>query len=109
MVGAVGLVAPTRFVAFARQWQSTFHLYLAAAIRLVVGSALYIAAPESRAPFVLRILGVLTIVGGLAVPFIGLTRIRRLTDWASSQPAVAVRTWAALAMALGLFLMYAVS
>ena len=50
VVGAVGLVAPTRFVAFARQWQSTFHLYLAAAIRLVVGSALYIAHRNRERP-----------------------------------------------------------
>lgn len=107
-LGAVGIVAPGRLLDVVRHFQTPGGLYVAAGIRLVLGVALLFAASGSRAPVALRILGVFVILVGLATPFFGIDRFRRLLDWWSAQGPGFVRIWAAFALAFGLLLAYAV-
>jgi len=106
-VGAVGVASPPRLLAFVRSFQTPMGLYYAAAIRVVLGVALFFAAPDSRAPELIRILGIFIGVMGLITPFFGVDRFRRLLDWWSEQGTAFVRVWALLALALGLSLVYA--
>lgn len=108
-VGALGVVSPARLLGVVRRLQSPAGLYLAAALRVVLGVALVFAAPTSRAPQVIRILGVFVVAAGLLTPFFGLERFRRLLDWWSARGPVFVRTWAAVAAAFGLWLAYALA
>lgn len=107
VLGAVGLVSPPRLFAIVRSFQTPVGLYLAAALRLVLGAALFLAAPASRAPEFLRILGVVIVVAGLITPLFGLDRFRRLLDWWAAQGPIFVRVWATFALAFGLLLAYA--
>jgi hypothetical protein len=107
-LGALGLISPMRLLDIVRHFQSPTGLYAAGALRVVLGGALLFAAPSSRAPKVLRILGVIILVAGLFTPLIGVERVHRLMDWWSTQGAVFMRVWATFALALGLFLAYAV-
>ncbi len=106
-LGALGLVSPSRTIRLVRYFQTPAGLYFAAAVRLVMGMALFFAAPASRAPEVLRILGVVIIIAGVVTPFFGLERFGRLVDWWSAKGPALVRTQAAFALALGLLLAYA--
>ncbi len=106
-LGALGLVSPSRPIRLVRYFQTPAGLYFAAAVRLVMGMALFFAAPASRAPEVLRILGVVIIIAGVVTPFFGLERFGRLVDWWSAKGPALVRAQAAFALALGLLLAFA--
>ncbi len=108
-LGALGLLSPMRLIDIVQHFQSLAGLYAAAALRVILGLALFFAAPASRSPKILRILGIIILAAGLITPLFGLERAHRLMDWWSGQGVMVMRVWAALALALGLFLAYAVT
>jgi hypothetical protein len=77
IVGAVGIVTPTSLVTIAGVFVTPIGLYAAAALRVALGTALVVAAPTSRTPTTLRVLGIIIIVGGLVTPLIGVERALR--------------------------------
>lgn len=107
-IGAVGVLAPSVLLALVTHMHGPFGLYFAAALRVVFGTALFLAAPRSRAPRVFRVLGALTIVAGLALPFLGVERFDALLAWWTAQGGATTRVWAAAALAFGLLIAYGV-
>ena len=108
IVGLVGVVAPTTLLEISSFALTPAGIYSAAAFRIVVGVVLILAATASRMPRTVRVVGVLIVIGGLATPFVGLDRARDMVDWWSALNPMLMRAWAALAVALGLFIVYAV-
>ena len=108
-VGVLGIVAPERLVAFGRAIQTPAGLYAAGAFRVVLGIALFLAAPDSRAPDVIRVFGVIIIVGGVATPLVGLERSRKILDWWTQKGSWFIRLWSLVALGFGLWLAYAVA
>ncbi len=107
-LGALGIASPSRLLGVVRYFQTPVGLYFAAGIRVLLGVALLFAAPTSRAPGLIYILGVFIIVIGVITPFFGLKRFRRLLDWWSAQGSAFIRGWAILALLFGLSLAYAI-
>ena len=103
-LGVMGLVSPPRSIGVVRAFATPGGLYFAAAVRIVMGTALYLAAPDSRAPELLRVLGVITLVVGFATPLFGLERFLRMVDWWSAKGPALIRTQGAFAVAVGLLL-----
>src|SRR5262249_39388617 len=81
-------------------------LYAAAALRIILRGALLLAAATSRAPSVLRLLGVVVLVAGVVTPFIGADRARALIDWWASRGSFVMRVWAGVAVVFGCFLVW---
>ncbi|HYE34030.1 hypothetical protein [Methylocaldum sp.] len=106
-LGALGVVSPQRLLDLVRRFETPAGLYIAAAFRLILGLALLLAASDSRAPNVVRILGIVIFVTGLVTPLIGIERFQRLIEWWSGQGLGFMRTWAGLTLAFGMFLAYA--
>src|SRR5688572_18819240 len=79
--GVVGLAVPDLFVGIVRTFQEPPVLYIAAAIRFAFGVVLFRAAPLSRTPIVLRVLGSLIALGGLLTPFVGVSLARVVLGW----------------------------
>ena len=94
------------FAAFALTYVG---LYVAAAVRVVFGLVLTAAASASRLPKTLRILGVLMVVAGIITPVFGVERARAVVDWWSAQGPAFMRAWAALAVVMGLVIVFAVA
>ena len=107
-VGALGVASPRRLVSVVRSFQTPMGLLFAAALRVVLGVALLFSAPDSRAPALILVVGVVIIVRGVVTPFFGVERFRRLLDRLSARGSVFIRGWAILALALGLSLVYAI-
>ena len=105
-IGALGIAAPSAVFEFGRSLQSGGALYVLAALRIALGAILIWAAPDARAPRMLRIFGGLIIVAGVATPFFGLERSRAVFDWWSTQGSVYMRAWPVTAIILGLFIAY---
>jgi len=106
-LGVLGIVAPSKLIEVVRKFENPTGLYVAAGLRLLFGVALFFAASMSRAPDALRVLGVIVIIAGVATPFFGLKRFRKLLDWWSSRGESFIRCWAAIALLFGLLLLYA--
>jgi hypothetical protein len=107
LLGVVGVAVPTALLTISRPFLTPAGLYAAAGIRLVGGTAFFLAAPTSRAPKTLRILGVVVVVAGLVTPLLGVDRARAIVDWWTAQGIAFMRVWASVALALGVFLAYA--
>ncbi len=107
-LGALGIASPQRFVSVVRFFETSTGLYLAAALRGVLGVALLFSAPISHAPEVLSIAGVIFIVAGIIALFYALQRSRKPPRLLAGT-GVGVRGWAAVTSVLGLSLAYALA
>ncbi|MHC1725161.1 MAG: hypothetical protein AB9866_03960 [Syntrophobacteraceae bacterium] len=105
-LGMSGIIYPGRILRFARYWDNPTGLYSAAVLRIFVGMVVFLAAPDSRAPVVLHILGIIIFVVGLATPLLGHERAHRILEWWASQGCTFQRLWSGYAMVLGLLLIY---
>ncbi|MCM3876405.1 MAG: hypothetical protein NEA02_08300 [Thermoanaerobaculia bacterium] len=107
-LGTLGIAAPEVFVRAVRFFQTPPTIYLAAVIRVAVGIVLILAAAASRAPRVLRVLGFLIVIGGVLTPFVGIRGAEVIIGWWSAGGHAFVRVWAGVALAIGVFIAYAV-
>jgi uncharacterized membrane protein YidH (DUF202 family) len=108
-MGVLGFAAPSVLVELGRSLQSASALYVVAAVRVMFGTILFWAAPNSRTPRTLRILGIFIIIAGLVTPFFGVERSRAMFDWWSTQGSFFTRAWPIAAVGFGLFIAYAAS
>lgn len=99
--------APEFFLRLIQFIQTPPIIYIAAVARIAFGIVLVLAAPLSRAPIALLILGALIILGGAMTPYLGVRLAEIILGWWSQGPGV-VRAWAAAALLLGIFIVYAV-
>jgi hypothetical protein len=106
-VGAVGLAVPSVWYETARVAQTMPWLYLAAAVRLVIGTALYWAAPVSRVPIGISVLAAVIFTSGLLTPLAGSGAAQMILDWWKTVGSVVVRAFASLSLLIGAFVLYA--
>lgn len=109
LVGVVGLVTPDRLMTIGRYVATPAGLYAVAAVRVAIGLVLMLAAPISRVPRTLRVVGAVVLVAGLATPLFGVERTRAILDWESTQGTALIRVGAGLALAVGGFIAFAVA
>ncbi|MBW2267388.1 MAG: hypothetical protein JRH16_02335 [Deltaproteobacteria bacterium] len=107
-VGLAGVVSPAGLIALVSNWRPAWRIPIAAALRIVFGVALWLAALDSHAPAALRALGALSFAAGLALPFVGRARVDALIDWWTQRSAGTIRCWAGVAALLGGFSIWAV-
>jgi hypothetical protein len=108
-VGIVGIVSPDSLTTVRRLYFATAPgLYAAGAVRLAMGLVLILAAPDSRVPKTLRVLGALVCLQGLAATLFGLDRGRAILEWEATHIAL-LRAGAVVALATSGFVAFAVS
>ena len=106
-IGVLGVATPSTLLEFGRSMQSAGALYVVAAVRVGFGTILLWAAPDSRAPRTLFILGTLIVIAGLLTPFFGVEGSRGVFDWWSTKGSFFTRAWPMVAVGFGLFIAYA--
>jgi hypothetical protein len=107
VLGAIGVVWPAALLGIARSFGTPSGLYVAAALRIVFGVALFVSAPASRAPGAIRTIGIVVFVAGLMTPLIGPEAIRGVVDWWSTRSSFFLHAVPAFPVALGGFLAWA--
>jgi hypothetical protein len=108
VLGIAGVLSPRRLLARVTRAQSQMGLYSIAALRLLVGVALWLAAPDSRASSYLQLVGVLALVSGALTPFFGVRRFEAILGWWRKRSPWVVRLWSSLLVLFGLSLVWAV-
>ncbi len=107
VLGVVGVANPEVLVSVVQVYETPTGLYAAAGIRLVFSVALFFAAPTSRAPRTLRTLSAIGIVGGLAMPVVGVEGLQSRVEWYSALGPGFLRTHAVFTLGFSALLAYA--
>lgn len=111
-VGVCGIVAPSSGVWLARAFVAfgAVGFYAIALVRIAVGFLLISAAPVSRAPSALRILGFVVVILGIAAGIAGLLAAGSADaaiEWWQRQETGVLRLTALVILGLGAFVAYA--
>ena len=106
--GALGVLFPGKLFAFARLFEHQSGLWVAGAFRVLFGLALFLSAPTSHAPEIIRVVGVVIFVAGFITPFVGIKRVHKLLNWWEARGSIFVRIWAGAVLVIGLLLASAV-
>ena len=96
-VGLTGLVAPTDLGTIAENATTPAAVWGLAAVVLVMGIVLLRAGAAARIPIVLRAVGVIAIVGAIAMPLVG----SQMVTWGVGQGATLIRLTSVVKMAVG--------
>jgi hypothetical protein len=108
-LGVTGLAMPVLLFEAARAAQWPPLLYVAAAVRIVIGIVLFLAAPRSRASTALSVVAVIIFTSGLLTPFLGASAAQLILDSWNAFGAITVRAFATFAIAVGALIIYAVA
>ena len=110
VVGVAGLVSPDSLTAARRLYFATpGRLYAAGAVRAAMGLVVILCALGSRAPKTLGALGAVMCMQGLAATLMGPDHARAILEWETAQGTALLRVGAAVALAAGGFLTFAVT
>ena len=110
IVGLGGLISPETGTEIRRLYFATpVRLYTPAAVRVVMGLVVILSAAVSRAPKTLRAMGALICMQGLAATLLGPVHARAVLEWETMQGTALLRAGAAVALACGCFLAFALS
>jgi hypothetical protein len=110
VVGMVGLISPDSVTTVRRLYFATpVGLYAAGAVRVAMGLVVILCAARSRAPKTLRALGAVMCMQALAAALLGPDRARAVLEWETMQGTALLRVGAAVALAAGGFIAFAVS
>ena len=105
-MGTWSLFAPETTRGFLLRFLDARVYGVAIIIRLGFGLALLFGAQATRIPGATIVLGVMFLLAAGMIPFLGEERIGRMMRWWLEKPLVWLRGWAALAIALGLFIVW---
>ena len=107
-LGVTGLFWPPKFIDLVRRLTTLQGFYILAVLRIAFGAAVLLAAPASRAPTFLEVLGIVLIASGIVTPFFTHTRYRKVIEWWSAGGTLYIRIWAGCAAVFALLLAYAI-
>jgi hypothetical protein len=80
-LGVAAALAPDAVIAASRHMVSPAGIYAAAALRSGMGISLLLVARGSRAPVILRIMGLALLTAGLTMPMLGVDNARARIEW----------------------------
>ena len=107
-MGVVVIVKPALVHDLTRLLADKTGMWIATAIRAVLGLGLLAAASESKSPMLLRILGLLILILAIATPILGLDRHRRMIDWWLARKRTVEIMCGATALIFGIGLIYVI-
>lgn len=107
-MGVLVIVSPARSNDLTRLFANKTGLWVATAIRAVLGLGLLAAAADSKSPILLRILGLIILLVAIAMPLLGLDRHRRMIDWWLARDRKIQIICGAASFVLGVVLIYVI-
>ena len=105
-MGVVIMVKPALACEWTRLFADKAGMWIATAIRAVLALGLLAAAGESKAPMLLRLLGLLILIVAILMPILGLDRHRRMIDWWLARTRTVEILCGAAAFVFGIGLIY---
>ncbi len=107
--GAIGVAAPDRVIGLRALAATSLGLMAIAVLSTTMSVVLIMSAPASRAPKVLQACGAVLLLIGMGAPLFGIDRTRVVVNFATAQGPSLMRAGAAVIVAIGGFLAFALS
>jgi hypothetical protein len=104
--GVVVVVRPALAHDLTRLFTDQTGIWIAATIRAVFGLCLLVAAGESKAPMLLRVLGFFILIVAIVMPILGVDRHQRMIDWWLARSRMVEILCGAAAFVFGVGLIY---
>lgn len=110
VVGIGGVISPASGTEIRRLYFATpARFYAAGAVRVAMGLVVILSAAAGRAPKSQRALGAVMCMQGLAATLMGPDHARTIMEWETRQGTAMLRVGAAVALAAGVFLAFALT
>ncbi|MCB4755661.1 MAG: hypothetical protein LHV69_01270 [Elusimicrobia bacterium] len=106
-VGCTLLVSPLFLRDFLLRWLNEKTIYMAAGMRIVLGTLFIIFRRQTRFPTFILVMGILALLSGLTIPLLGAERALSFVHWWLAQSAAVLRSWAIAACLFGLLILRA--
>ncbi len=106
LLGVITIVKPALAHDLTRLFADKTGMWVVTAIRAVLALGLLAAASDSKAPMLLRLLGLLILIVAIVMPILGLDRHRRMIDWWLARPRTVQMLCGASAFVFGIGLIY---
>jgi hypothetical protein len=103
-IGLTGVLWPSALMDLAKWTFSPKGLYPAAGIRIVFGLVMLIAAGATATPNIVRVIGAIILVAGIATACLSADTAQRLSTWWLENGEDRIRMTACIPLAVGLFL-----
>jgi hypothetical protein len=104
LLGLTGVFWPTGLIDFAKWSFTPKGIYVAAAVRVVIGLLLLVAAGATATPKTVRVLGAILLAAGIATAFLNADMAQRLASWWLENGEDRLRITACVPLAVGIFL-----
>ena len=105
-VGAVIVVSPEFIRSTLPKFIQVKWLTVAAIARVIFGILFIIAAPGTKLPGFIYVVGVLMMLAGIGIPILGLKRIERFASWWLQKPDIFLRLCSLAVVAFGALLVW---
>lgn len=106
-IGLLGLTAPAALIDLLARWRVLTRLPVTLGVRVGLGFFFLGAASHCRLPDLVRVVGVLELVGAAVLLVAGPGRLQRFVAWWLQRPFAFIRCWCSAALAFGILLVYA--
>jgi hypothetical protein len=107
VVGVVIAVRPAMMKKILEFWSEGNRLYGMAAIRIVFGAILLIAAHESAIPWLVAVIGLLPVIGGIMILVMGLEKSKKMIEVWQAKPHKVYRQLSIVPVVIGAVLILA--
>jgi hypothetical protein len=104
LLGLTGVFWPIGLIDFARWSFTPKGIYVAAAVRVVIGLVLLLAAGATATPKTVRVIGAILLAAGIATAFLNADTAQRVASWWLENGEDRLRITACLPLAVGIFL-----
>ena len=101
VVGLFGLIRPGALQKWVKEMNPTLRYVVAVGVRVGLGLLIVYAAPETRWPIQMRLLGYFVLAVALALMIAGPRRLGHIVDWWSGRSAAPIRIGSLAAIAFG--------
>ena len=103
---AYGMASPSGLLELVGRFANKQGFAFAIGVRIVLGTVSILAAPESRLPAFLYIIGVISLIAAAVLLLIGMPGYRRIMDWVSGFPESMMRAWLVFGLVFGAALIW---
>lgn len=107
LTGLWGIASPHSLIGLVVAWASTARFYFTVIIRIVLGAIFIFAAPRCRIPWLIYAIGILTLLAGVTLFFLGASRVDEIVNWFATRSDLCIRLTYVVTTLFGVLLVYA--
>ena len=104
--GMIYLISPDMTKKYMSFWTKGRRIYTGGALSFLIGVILILAAPQCKVAWYVALLGVISLIKGIALLTFGPEKWSSKIDWWKARPPLVLRLMGLFALAMGILLIY---